>query len=139
MPTLTAAQKRALAKTEYNAFLDQCPSRKLLERISEKWVTLVLCALQASPQHSMRYSELSRTIAGASQKMLTQTLRALERDGLIARHVEHTVPVTVTYQLTELGSSLHGVVGALKAWAESRMAEVLSQRDAYDAKQAGVI
>jgi DNA-binding HxlR family transcriptional regulator len=68
VPTMTAAQRRAAEKTEYDAFMAECPSRQLLDRMSDKWVTLVLCALEDEPQ---RYSQLARTIAGVSQKMLT--------------------------------------------------------------------
>ena len=109
MPTMTAAQRRAADKAEYDVFLAECPSRQLLDRMSDKWVTLVLCALQDKPQ---RYSQLARTIAGVSQKMLTQTLRSLERDGMLTRSVTATVPVTVTYELTELGRSLLVVFAA---------------------------
>src|SRR5262245_47362267 len=112
MAAMTAGQKRAQAKVEYDAFLAGCPSRQLLDRISDKWVALILAALGGSEAgrrghhrsvprpRSMRYSELSRQLAGVSQKMLTQTLRALERDGLLTRTVTPTVPVTVTYELT---------------------------------------
>jgi DNA-binding HxlR family transcriptional regulator len=131
MPTMTAAQRRAEDKREYDAFLAQCPSRQLLDRISDKWVTLVLAALQGGPQ---RYSELARTIAGVSQKMLTQTLRTLERDGLLTRTVMPTVPVTVTYELTTLGRSLQEVIAGLKLWAESHMDQVLAARDSYDSQ-----
>jgi len=122
---------------DYNAFLAVCPSQKLLERISGKWVALILSALGSGPDctggpRPMRYSELSRLLSGVSQKMLTQTLRALERDGLLTRTVTPTVPVTVTYELTELGLSLHGLVRHLKLWAESHMDDVLTNRDAYD-------
>jgi DNA-binding HxlR family transcriptional regulator len=131
MPTMTAAQKRARAKTAYDAFLDGCPSRQLLDRISDKWVALVLAALAEEGQ--LRYSALSRRLAGVSQKMLTQTLRSLERDGLITRTVTPTVPVTVEYDLTDLGASLQQVMLRLKGWAESHMDEVLLNRDRYDA------
>jgi DNA-binding HxlR family transcriptional regulator len=80
----------------------------------------------------MRYSELSRRLAGVSQKMLTQTLRSLERDGLITRTVTPTVPVTVTYELTDLGASLQDLMGGIKRWAEARMDEVLANRETYD-------
>ena len=80
----------------------------------------------------MRYSELSRRLAGVSQKMLTQTLRSLERDGLITRTVTPTVPVTVTYELTDLGLSLQQVMWDVKAWAEAHMDEVLANRKEYD-------
>jgi DNA-binding HxlR family transcriptional regulator len=81
----------------------------------------------------MRYSELSRRLAGVSQKMLTQTLRSLERDGLLTRTVTPTVPVTVTYELTDLGLSLQRVMGGIKVWAEAHMDEVLANRAGYDA------
>ncbi|MER7363989.1 winged helix-turn-helix transcriptional regulator [Nonomuraea wenchangensis] len=148
MATTTAAQQRAQAKARYDAFVAACPSRKLLDRISNKWVTLILAALGSggSPQsdagcagepRSMRYSELSRLLAGVSQKMLTQTLRSLERDGLITRTVKPTVPVTVTYELTELGLSLHQMMRGLKSWAETHMDEVLAHRETYDEGDAG--
>ncbi|AUN41363.1 winged helix-turn-helix transcriptional regulator [Tsukamurella tyrosinosolvens] len=130
MATTTAAQRREIERLEYDAFLAQCPSRQLLEQLSSKWVTLLLCALHERPQ---RYSELSREVAGVSQKMLTQTLRTLKRDGLISRDVEATVPVTVTYAITELGDSLYEVVQHLKRWAESNMPAVHRARADYDA------
>ena len=82
MPTMTAAQQRERAKQEFDAFLADCPSRLVLDRISDKWVTLVIASLSDGP---LRFSELSRQLAGVSQKMLTQTLRTLERDGLVTR------------------------------------------------------
>src|SRR6478735_7485215 len=133
MAVTTAAQRRAQAKDDYDAFLADCPSRQLLDRISDKWVTLILAALggDGRPQ-SMRYSELSRRLAGVSQKMLTQTLRSLERDGLVVRTVIPTVPVTVTYELTDLGVSLQRVMLGLKDWAEAHMGEVLAHRARHD-------
>ena len=80
----------------------------------------------------MRYSELARRLAGVSQKMLTQTLRSLECDGLLTRTVTPTVPVTVTYELTELGLSLHDVMRGIKVWAEAHMDEVIANRTRYD-------
>ena len=143
----TASKKRAQAKLEYNAFLTNCPSRQLLARISDKWVALMLAALGSdgpSPRRgcmgeprAMRYSELSRRLSGVSQKMLTQTLRSLERDGLLTRTVTPTVPVTVTYELTELGLSLQNVMCGIKEWAEANMDEVLANRDDYDTHLAG--
>ncbi|MFC7585887.1 winged helix-turn-helix transcriptional regulator [Nonomuraea antimicrobica] len=117
----------------------------MLDRISDKWVALILAALGSDGPHqpgsdcaageprSMRYSELARRLAGVSQKMLTQTLRSLERDGLVTRTVTPTVPVTVTYELTALGLSLHHVILGVKVWAEAHMDEVLANRDEYDA------
>jgi DNA-binding HxlR family transcriptional regulator len=147
MPTTTAAQKRARAKADYDAFLAKCPSRQLLDRISDKWVALILAALGSDgPRRSgadcageplaMRYSELSHRLAGVSQKMLTQTLRSLERDGLLIRTVTPTVPVTVTYELTDLGLSLQQLMRGVKAWAEAHMDEVLANREKYDNRVA---
>lgn len=143
MPTRTAQQRRTQAKVEYDAFLAACPSRQLLDRVSDKWVALILAALGTDSRHrgrgdddgrqrSMRYSELSRRLAGVSQKMLTQTLRSLERDGLVVRTVTPSVPVTVTYELTELGVSLQQVMWSLKEWAELHMDQVLVNREQYD-------
>lgn len=141
MATVTAAQKRAQAKADYDAFLAMCPSRKLLDRISDKWVTLILAALGsgagcAGEPRPMRYSELARLLAGVSQKMLTQTLRSLERDGLVTRTVTPTVPVTVTYELTDLGLSLQHMMRGIKAWAETHMDDVLANRATYDTRTA---
>ncbi len=147
MATMTAAQKRAQAKAEYDAFLAACPSRKLLDRLSDKWVTLSLAGLGSDGSHqlgagcageprSMRYSELSRLVAGVSQKMLTQTLRSLERDGLITRTATPTVPVTVSYELTDLGLSLHQMMRGLKIWAEMHMDDVLANRATYDTRSS---
>jgi DNA-binding HxlR family transcriptional regulator len=139
----TKADKKAQAKAEYNAFLAVCPSRQLLDRISDKWVVLILCALggdtpeQSGAAHApkaMRYSELARLLAGVSQKMLTQTLRALERDGLLVRTVKPTVPVTVTYELTDLGLSLHHLTRGLRQWAQTHMEEVLANRENHDTR-----
>ncbi len=81
----------------------------------------------------MRYSELSRQLAGVSQKMLTQTLRSLERDGLVTRTVTPSVPVTVTYELTDLGSSLYRLTRGLRAWAQDNMGAVAAHRADHDA------
>jgi len=134
VPTSTAAQRRAAARAEYDAFLAECPSRQVLARISDKWVTLILVALADGPR---RYSDLGRIIAGVSQKMLTQTLRTLERDGLISRTVTAGVPARVDYQLTRLGESLMPAVNAVKAWAETHIGQIEASRAAYDRRAAG--
>ena len=129
MPTLTVAQQRQAARAEYDAFLAACPSRQVLDRISDKWVTLVLVALAGGPR---RYSDLSRVIAGVSQKMLTQTLRILERDGLVSRTMTAAVPVRVDYELTPLGESLMPALHAIKSWAEEHIGEIEASRTGYD-------
>jgi DNA-binding HxlR family transcriptional regulator len=129
MPTMTAAQRRERERDRFNVFLAACPSRQLLDRLSDKWVGLVICSLEDG---SRRYSEISREVAGVSQKMLTQTLRSLERDGLVEREVTPSVPVRVDYQLTALGRSLLPVMSAVHTWAEQHMPEVNSAREVYD-------
>lgn len=138
---MTKADQKAESKARYNSFLAGCPSRQLLDRISDKWVTLILTALGSGPEctgdpRAMRYSELARTLAGVSPKMLTQTLRSLELDGLISRTATPTVPVTVTYELTDLGLSLLGMIRGLKSWAETHMDEVRANRKSGDAAPA---
>lgn len=132
MPTMTAAQRREEARVEYDAFFAACKSRQLLDRISDKWVALVLSGL--ADEGAMRYSALARRIAGVSQKMLTQTLRTLERDGLVTRTVTPTVPVTVDYELTDLGRSLAGLLGQVKVWAEAHMDQVAVAQEEYDVR-----
>jgi DNA-binding HxlR family transcriptional regulator len=129
MATMTAAQRREHERDVYNAYVAECPSRQVLDSLSDKWVTLVLTALADAPQ---RYSELSRRIAGVSQKMLTQTLRLLERDGLVTRTITASVPVRVDYQLTPLGHTLLPVVRAIKGWSETHIAEIHAARAAHD-------
>ena len=119
------------AAVEHDAFLVTCSSRVLLSRLADKWVTLVLCALVDG---KTRHSALARRVTGVSQKMLTQTLRNLERDGLVGRTVTPTVPLKVEYDLTPLGRSLVDVFLQLKAWADLNMDEVAGARDSYDSR-----
>jgi DNA-binding HxlR family transcriptional regulator len=102
-----------------------CPSRQVLERIGEKWTTLVIRVLDDG---TLRYSDLQRRVGGVSQKMLTQTLRGLERDGLVARHVFPVVPPRVEYSLTPLGRSLVEPLDAICRWAERHLPEMLQAR-----------
>jgi DNA-binding HxlR family transcriptional regulator len=129
MATTSAAQRREQAKHDYDAFLAGCPTRELLSRLTDKWVALVLPALADGPR---RHSELAQRIAGVSQKMLTQTLRTLERDGLITRTVTASVPVRVDYALTPLGQDLFPVMLTIKKWAESNMDRVFEARARFD-------
>lgn len=131
MATTTAASRRKEARAAYDAFLAACPTRKLLDRISDKWVSLVLVALADGPR---RYNDIARAIAGVSQKMLTQTLRTLERDGLVDRTVTPAVPVRVDYGLTPLGETLLPVMRSIKVWAEAHIEQVESARVAYDSR-----
>ncbi len=131
--TQTAEQRRAETKVVYNAFFAACPTRQVLATVGDKWAALVVTALADGPR---RHGELRRTVAGASQKMLTQTLRTLERDGLVDRAVTASVPVRVDYELTALGQTLVPVIGALKQWSEDNIEQVLRVREEYDLRQA---
>ncbi|MBO0768693.1 MAG: helix-turn-helix transcriptional regulator [Solirubrobacterales bacterium] len=114
----------------FDAFDASCPSRRLLDTIGDKWVSLVIAALGTHGR--MRYTELSTKISGVSQKMLTQTLRKLERDGLLSRTVTPSVPIRTDYELTPLGHSLLETICHLKAWAEAHMRDVDTARETYD-------
>ena len=129
----TAEQRRSAETVVYNAFMATCPTRQVLATIAEKWTALVVAALGDGPR---RHGELMKTIRGASQKMLTQTLRKLERDGLVTRTVTPTVPVRVDYELTSLGRTLVPVLVALKTWSETHIEEVMAARDTFEATQA---
>ncbi|MEV8635441.1 helix-turn-helix domain-containing protein [Streptosporangium sp. NPDC051023] len=121
----------------FDAFAVSCPSRRLLDTIGNKWASLAIVALGLEGR--MRYSELSARIAGVSQKMLTQTLRNLERDGLLTRTVTPSVPVRVDYELTPLGLTLLEPIRHLKEWAEAHMPEVDIARAAYDRHHDGPV
>lgn len=113
----------------YDIFKMACPSRQVLDRISDRWSALVMLALQDG---TLRFSELRRRIEGVSQKMLTQSLRGLERDGLVTREVFPTVPVTVEYSLTDMGRSLSRVVNEVRAWAYGHIEQIDAARKEYD-------
>jgi DNA-binding HxlR family transcriptional regulator len=116
-----------------SVYAANCPSRQILDRIGDTWSVLVVVML-AEGTH--RYTELARRIEGVSPKMLTQTLRGLERDGLITRTVYPVVPPRVDYALTDLGRSLYGLVEGLEKWAETHIDDVRAAREAYDAATA---
>ena len=97
---------KLLSRTpEYNVYCDNCPTRLALDRIADKWTALIIGLLAEKPY---RFGELRRAIEGISQKVLTQTLRSLEQDGLVSRQTLTTVPTTVEYTITKLGHSLTG-------------------------------
>jgi DNA-binding HxlR family transcriptional regulator len=112
----------------------ECPKiSQVLARIGEKWSVLIIIMLAERPH---RFSELKRAIGGVSQRMLTLSLRALERDGLVKRTVFPVVPPRVEYELTPLGRSLHAPVSALGEWARSHLAEIDAAREVFDRKEA---
>jgi DNA-binding HxlR family transcriptional regulator len=108
----------------------QCPVRDVLDRIGDKWTTLILIVLAAKP---CRFSEVQRTVPDISKRMLTQTLRDLERDGMITRHVYPTKPPSVEYALSPLGQSILVPLSGLVAWAEQCHAGIKRARARFDA------
>ncbi len=107
----------------------QCPSRVVLDRIADKWTALII---QVLANGTRRYAELRRTIGGISQKMLTQTLRSLERDGLVVRKVHPVVPPKVEYSLTRLGRTLIDPLQMLCRWSERHLPELQANRNRAD-------
>jgi DNA-binding HxlR family transcriptional regulator len=112
---------------------EDCEVRQILDRIADKWSLLAIALLH---ERTLRFTELRREIDGISQRMLTVTLRQLERDGLVSRTVHPVVPPRVDYALTPLGGSLHQTVQALVHWTERHRAEIAAARAAYDGRAA---
>ncbi|MFI1441446.1 winged helix-turn-helix transcriptional regulator [Streptomyces fructofermentans] len=111
-----------------------CPYRLVLEHVTSRWGVLVLILLL---ERSHRFSELRRAIGRVSEKMLTQTLQTLERDGMVHREARPVIPPRVDYSLTDLGREAAEQVRDLAAWTERRMAAVQEVREGYDAARAG--
>ena len=109
-----------------------CPCRDLLDMVASKWTALAIGALEEGPK---RFGELKRRLDGISQKMLTQTLRTLERDGLVTRTVYPSVPLRVEYELTELGRSITEPLAALRSWAQRNYESVAEARQTFDAAE----
>jgi len=109
-----------------------CPTRQVIARIGDKWTLLVLYALGRGTR---RFSQLRTEVDGISQKMLTQTLRGLERDGLLDRHVYAVVPPKVEYTLTPLGVGLAARIATIRTWAYENMDEINAAREAFDQPQ----
>lgn len=110
----------------------QCPSRQVLDLIADKWAAIIIYRLSKGTK---RYNELQKEIGGISQKMLTQTLRNLERDGIVNRMVYPVIPPMVEYSLMPLGETLIEPLSQLCKWAETHIPEVEKARDKYDRKQ----
>jgi DNA-binding HxlR family transcriptional regulator len=115
----------------------RCPTRWLLDRVGGKWISMVVKVLAEESTGEVRFAELRRRAPGISQKMLSQTLRTLQRDGLVTRRVEPTVPPRVHYALTPLGRSLESRLAILREWAEVNMRAVDDAREAFDASESG--
>jgi DNA-binding HxlR family transcriptional regulator len=113
-----------------DAFDPNCPTRLILDRIGDKWSVLVVLSLAGGPR---RFTQLRDTIGGVTPKVLTQTLRTMERDGLLVRTVFAEVPPRVEYALTPLGLSLRTPIKAVADWAEENVGAVLSAREDHSA------
>ncbi len=111
-----------------------CPVRSILSHVGDKWTTLILIALAAD---NRRFSDFRRVVPDISKRMLTQTLRDLERDGLVTRHVFATKPPSVEYRLSNLGRSLLEPIAALVVWAENTRMAITEARLTYDAGEGG--
>lgn len=114
---------------EPDIFNANCPTQQVLDTIANKWSVIVVYSLSFGTK---RHSELQRQISGVSQKMLTQTLRNLERDGLVVRKVYPVVPPKVEYSLTPLGETLIEPLGTICKWAETHIDEMQAARERYD-------
>lgn len=112
---------------------EDCEVRQILDRIADKWSLLTIALLE---HRTMRFSELRREIDGVSQRMLTVTLRQLERDGLVERTVHAVVPPRVDYALTPLGRTLHRTIQSLVTWTEDHQGEIAAARATYDTRAA---
>jgi DNA-binding HxlR family transcriptional regulator len=116
-----------------DAYNPDCPTRHVLDRIGDKWAVLVMLTLKDGP---VRFNDLRRRIGAISQKMLSQTLKSLERDGLVSRAAFPTVPVTVEYRLTPLAGGLIGILDQITHWAEMHVGEIMAARRGHDAEAA---
>jgi len=114
---------------KWDVYNENCPTRLVLDRIADKWTVLVIGSLMHGTK---RFGELRREIGGISQKMLTQTLRGLERDGLVSRKIYPTVPPKVEYSLTSLGTTLVKVLEGIRIWSEQNIEQVLRSQEKYD-------
>jgi DNA-binding HxlR family transcriptional regulator len=115
----------------WNVMLATCPSRTSLARIANKWTAMIVIALS---ERRLRFGELRTTVAGISGKVLADTLRELERDGIVTRHAYPEIPPRVEYELTLLGHTLSEPLGALGRWAEDHFDQVQQARDTFDTR-----
>lgn len=121
---------------KWDVYNEKCPTRIVLDRIADKWSVLIVGSLV---NKTKRFGELRREIGGVSQKMLTQTLRGLERDGIVARVVYASVPPKVEYSLTVLGGTLVHILDPIRTWSEHHIEDVLKARGDYDAKETSEV
>ncbi len=117
---------------KYNVYDNDCPARAFLDRLADRWTLLIIDLLK---KKTYRFNQLKKEVEGISQKVLSQKLKQLERDGLISRHPYATVPVTVEYKLTDLGYSFSETISNFIDWAEDNVKHVTTAQKNYDKAQ----
>lgn len=128
--------KRIAGETEGqpgDVFDPDCPTRRVLDRVGDKWTVLLVLLLSDGP---LRFSQLRAHLGRVAPKVLTESLRRMERDGLVTREIFAEVPPRVEYSLTDLGRSLIGPISIISDWAEVHVNRIMASQDAYDARQA---
>lgn len=128
--TETSRKLAALRADDYDVMAPACPSRTVLRHLTDHWTPLIVANLEGG---SLRFGQLREAVGGITAKVLTQTLRSMERDGLVTREVIASIPPQVTYELTDLGHTLTTPILALRDWVNHHAGEVLAAREAYDA------
>jgi DNA-binding HxlR family transcriptional regulator len=118
-------------KPQWNVYDELCPTRLVLDRIADKWTVMIVGQLA---RKTLRFGEIRRAVGGISQKVLTQALRGLERDGLVSRRIYPEVPPRVEYALTGLGRTLVSVLEQIRHWSEQNIEAVLTAQKAYDGR-----
>ena len=123
-------RKLAALRTDSYVMAPPCPSRTVLRHLTDRWTPLIVANLEVGP---LRFGQLREAVGGITAKVLTQTLRSMERDGLVMREAIASIPPQVTYELTDLGHTLTTPILALRDWVNDHAGEVLAAREAYDA------
>lgn len=116
-------------RSAFNVMSPDCPSRLIMQRMGDKWTALVFLALESGPR---RFSQLRQDIGGVTPKVLTQTLRSLERDGLLTRTIYPEVPPRVEYELTDLGTTLQEPLEIMREWSQDHAEKIIRARNDYD-------
>lgn len=132
MDSFAVTGSSGTGKQAANVLSRACPSRTVLRHLTDRWTPLIIAVLGAQPE--VRFKDLKQQVEGISPKVLTETLRSMETDGLVARRVTASVPPRVDYQLTELGKTTVEPINALRGWAETHLEEVLANRERFDAQ-----
>ncbi|UFS60586.1 winged helix-turn-helix transcriptional regulator [Subtercola endophyticus] len=126
-------ERQEMGEGPWDPYTRDCPTRQVLDRIGDRWTVLIVGSLSGG---TLRFSEIRKTVYGISQKMLTQTLRGLERDGLVTRTIYPQIPPKVEYQLTPAGATLVPLLGSLQEWAKEHMSVIIDARNEYDQSES---